>query len=353
MKIIDEILDRYVIEKNFRLEDFYNREDVLMFDIETTGLSKNNSFIYLIGLNYYKDGDYHITLLFNDDGISESEILYYFMDFITNYKVLMHFNGDGFDIPFVSGRIDELNRRNGEAIVNNFHLVKSVDLLKLVRPFKKALGLPNIKQKTVEKYLGINRIDMYDGGQMIAVYMNYLSMRRYAENGYEENGLHERVDGLKQLFIQHNRDDMEGMYHLTSIFAIKALSEGRHEALSYSIEGNEELKLKIDATLSSSLPVKIESEYEGIRLKAEGDKASLEIPILIDTLRFYFTDSRSGYAEESGFFVRKPKDCELAAYRAKPRDRVLYMRLDDSILGSETAKAAYYKSVIYHMLRWK
>ena len=53
------------------------------------------------------------------------------------------------------------------------------------------------------------------------------------------------------------------------------------------------------------------------------------------------------------FFVRKPKDCELAAYRAKPRDRELYMRLDDSILGSETAKAAYYKSVIYHMLRWK
>ena len=57
-------------------------DDILYFDIETTGLSASRSDLYLIGLGFY-DGDHFKTLfLFNDDGCSEPEILAEFADHI-------------------------------------------------------------------------------------------------------------------------------------------------------------------------------------------------------------------------------------------------------------------------------
>ena len=62
-------------------------------------------------------------------------------------------------------------------------MILSFDLMKCIKPYKFALGLPNIKQKTIEKYLGIDRVDMYNGGQLIDVYLEYLSMKNEKNQG--------------------------------------------------------------------------------------------------------------------------------------------------------------------------
>ncbi len=361
MQIIDEKVDKSIIEQNIRISDYYDPNTFLMFDIETTGLSAANSFIYLIGMNHYKDGDWHITLLFNDDGISETEILLYFMDFIKDYKVLAHFNGDNFDIPFVKKRIDFLNRSGSEVIVDNFHLLKSVDILKLVRPYKKALGLVNIKQKTLERFLGINRIDMYDGGQMIGVYKNYLALK-----GMEKSSgiIDKRTDEMKSLFIQHNRDDMEGMFHLSRFFAIKAMSYGENEGIGCSIEKTDDgslcfvFNIKLRSEMNELPDIKSEIKnssgdiFELILRFSEGC-AFLKIPVYIGTLRYYYSGSKKSYSEKSGFYIIQPKKQILAAYKETPKDKISYLLLDDTFLGNSKTVEEYYKEMIYQIMCWK
>ena len=364
MQIIDEIVGKNILDKLCRIEDFYAPEDFVMFDIETTGLSAERAFIYLIGINHYKDGEWHITLYFNDDGISESEILENFMDFIKDKKVLAHFNGDNFDIPFVSKRIDILNMKSSAAIANNFHLLESVDLLKIVRPYKNSLGLPNIRQKTVERYLGINRIDMYDGGQMIGVYLNYLSLfksldrydlnpERYRDLVRRED-IEQKIEDQKSLFIQHNRDDMEGMFHLTSILAVRALSRGENESIKCSFEEvSGRLYLIMNAHLKYRLPGHIDSPFKGVSLLAEDYDAYLRIPVQMDTLRYYYGGTKKSFSEKSGFFIKQPKESVTAEYKEAPKDKESYLLLDDQFLGNEELIQKYFKGMMYHMLYWK
>lgn len=57
------------------------------------------------------------------------------------------------------------------------------------------------KQKDWEQFLGLNREDKYDGGQLIAVYKDYLMSK-------DEDLLHN--------LLLHNEDDLLGMKYLHS-----------------------------------------------------------------------------------------------------------------------------------------
>ena len=111
-------------------------------------------------------------------------------------------------VPFVKKRLEYINRRLGKNIPDNLEGITKLDLYKMIRPFKTALGLSNLKQKTIERFVGINRIDQMNGGELINVYFNYLG---------------DRSQKLRTLLLQHNRDDMEGMFYLIEIFALKKL----------------------------------------------------------------------------------------------------------------------------------
>ena len=57
------------------LEQFYTSEDLLVFDIETTGFTAEHTALYLIGCAYYKNRQWNICQWFNQDGRSEADIL--------------------------------------------------------------------------------------------------------------------------------------------------------------------------------------------------------------------------------------------------------------------------------------
>ena len=66
------------------------------------------------------------------------------------------------------------------------------------------MGLENLKQKSIEQFLGIAREDKYNGGQLIEVYGEYLQT-------------HSEL--LKHLLILHNEDDLKGMPQILPILA--------------------------------------------------------------------------------------------------------------------------------------
>ena len=75
-----------------RLYDFdedYGDKKILYFDIETTGFSRENNHIYLIGAAYKNaDGSFNIIQWFDDTGKDEIKILLLFREFLKNFDVV-------------------------------------------------------------------------------------------------------------------------------------------------------------------------------------------------------------------------------------------------------------------------
>ena len=150
------------------LKEHYTLSEVLFFDIETTGFSAKTSYLYLIGCLYFQEGAPKIKQWFAETPSDEPVLLFEFFEFLKNFKYLIHYNGNGFDIPYLMQKCAHYN------LSYNFESIKSVDLYKILSPFKSLLKLENLKQKTVENYLGISRKDVYNGGELISVYLEYI-----------------------------------------------------------------------------------------------------------------------------------------------------------------------------------
>ena len=170
------------IEKTFPgtiaypLERLGDPEKLVFFDIETTGFSADYNTVYLIGC-IWPEGD-HLRFIqwFADTKAAEADVLTAFFYFIKDFRTLVHFNGDMFDIPFVTRRAKALK------LTPAFDSVESVDIFRRIKPFKKLLGLPDMKQKTIERFLKIGRKDLYNGGELIEVYLDYLRTHDQKKN---------------------------------------------------------------------------------------------------------------------------------------------------------------------------
>ncbi|MBQ1377770.1 MAG: ribonuclease H-like domain-containing protein, partial [Lachnospiraceae bacterium] len=81
---------------------FEDPEKVLFFDIETTGLSASDSAVYLIGCLYYKEGSWHFSQFLTESLSDELPVLKAFFQLAEAFDTLVHFNGDAFDIRFLS-----------------------------------------------------------------------------------------------------------------------------------------------------------------------------------------------------------------------------------------------------------
>ena len=84
-----------------------DEKEILFIDIETTGLSPKDSEIYMIGAAFCDGAGWQIRQLFAEDPSREEEVLSAFSDFCRHYKVLLHYNGDRFDIPFLQNNNKE------------------------------------------------------------------------------------------------------------------------------------------------------------------------------------------------------------------------------------------------------
>ena len=80
-------------------------EQLLFFDIETTGFSASSTTLYLIGCAFYKNNSWHLLQLLNDDKESELELLTAFCNLSKQFTTLIHYNGEGFDLPYLDKNV--------------------------------------------------------------------------------------------------------------------------------------------------------------------------------------------------------------------------------------------------------
>ncbi|MGN9165241.1 ribonuclease H-like domain-containing protein [Tissierellaceae bacterium HCP3S3_D8] len=173
-------------------------KDICFLDIETTGLSRYRDIIYLVGILSYDscEKSWVLSQLFIDNSEDEKELLVKTMDILSDFNMILNYNGDSFDIPFINYRL----KLNGLDL--QISKQRSIDIYSIIRKNRYLFELPNLKLKTIEKFLGIYREDMFSGKDCIGFYKDYVI----------NNDL-----SLKERILKHNYDDL---YYLMDIIKI-------------------------------------------------------------------------------------------------------------------------------------
>lgn len=274
------------IEKCLELPQLYplsrigEPEQLLFFDIETTGLSADSSNLYLIGCIFYRNHAWRLIQWFADTVDSERQLLLSFFEYAKSFSCLIHFNGDSFDIPYLQKRCAALGLDLG------FSDMASLDIYKKIKPFKKLLGLENLKQKTIEKFLGIHREDRFSGGQLIEVYENYLFSKSQE---------------LYRLLILHNEEDLKGMPAILPIlsypdfFRLPAAPAGWKKTSVTDAFGHEELQLCLFYSSPVTLPSPVEAEVPPFTLEADNNRLCLKIPLIYGEMKRFYPDYKDYY----------------------------------------------------------
>lgn len=181
------------------LLSYFDPEDLLFLDIETTGLWASQP-LFLIGLLYRKNGRISISQFLARHYREEKAVLAAANDLIQDFKVVVSFNGKRFDIPYIYGR--SIEHRLFYSYPHH-----QVDLLYHARRRCRD-SLPNCRLVTLEEHLlNMRREDDIPGYLIPAVY------HRFAQK---------QEAGLIQPVIEHNKLDLLAMAKLLGLLVAQA-----------------------------------------------------------------------------------------------------------------------------------
>ena len=336
----------------------FDAEDTIIFDIETTGFSALSCNIYLIGAIYFEKNSFYISQWFADETDDEKDVLSAFLDKAYNYRNIMHFNGTTFDIPFIKKRCDKLH------IEEKINELNSVDIYKMVQKFRKPLNLGSTKQKVIESFLGIDREDKYNGGQLIEIYKQYLK---------------DKDEEKYKLLILHNYEDMLGMPEILNIFKFDKIKDT--SPLDISAEASPDGYFVLTALYDVVFPAEFSHRGDGFYLVCHKNKIKVKIDITIGVMKHFFENYRDYFylpledmaihksvaiyvdknfrtkATKDNCYVRKessfipcfsPHNHEV--FKHQP-DGEKYMEYNDELLNDEVFLKDYYFTIINELFK--
>ena len=161
------VLERYC-SKTFEL--YFKDSSICVLDIETTGISPETSHFVLGSLLSFDEGGKALLRQYFAEGLSEEKaLLVEYMEDAARFDVVLTYNGKGFDMPYLFSRMKKLGL-DIDAAPYNLDLYLVLNGYSPLRKF-----LPNLRQKTVEDFMGFwhLRKDKISGSQMPALYPKY------------------------------------------------------------------------------------------------------------------------------------------------------------------------------------
>lgn len=197
MKHITKHFDENIYTSSL-LDFYFSGMNIAVLDIETTGLDPSRNKFILGGLFDLQKGDMH--QLFAESRSEEKETLEKFYELMSDFDMVITYNGKHFDMPFIARRM----KAHG---ISSTLLPYNLDLYLVVNghsPIKKFV--PNLKQKTVEAYMGLwqDREDEISGAESVELY-----------NKYEKSGDPE----LEKKILLHNSDDVLQLTRLMKVLS--------------------------------------------------------------------------------------------------------------------------------------
>lgn len=288
-------------------------EDTLFFDIETTGFSPANTQLYLIGCAKRHGDQMMIEQYFAESKDDEPTIISAFLKLLDDYQTIITFNGIGFDIPYIKAKCDTYQLKE------YFADKDYIDLFKIVSSLKFLLKLPNYKQKTIETFLGIEREDTFDGGQLVNVYHEYV--RRPSE--------------YQMYFLkQHNYEDVLGMLDLLPILSYSNFLKGGYTLTSVEsnvytdYEGTAQKELIFSLKNDIPIPKRVSYGLGEFYLTCNGDDSKLSVRLHDGELKYFFENYKDYYylPKEDVAVHKDVAESVDKAYRKKATASTCYTR---------------------------
>nr|MCR4611934.1 ribonuclease H-like domain-containing protein [Lachnospiraceae bacterium] len=272
----------------------YVDSNTCLLDIETTGFNRKTCHIYMIGLarkcsfdseydsinpTYDSTVDsefenaFEITLLFSEDETEEKDILQEFLNYSKDIKSFITFNGLSFDFPFIKSRMELYG------IPYNFLEFNHIDIFKCCKNLKELLKLENCKQKTIERFLGINREDIYSGGELINQYKSYSKTK---DPIYYHN------------LITHNLEDVRGMIDLLVILRYTKINSliDKNSSARIDVE-KDKSSIKVSINLICTLPNRFVIKSEFYYIVFENDKIKILLSPTDAEMKYFLVDNKN------------------------------------------------------------
>lgn len=248
-----------------------NQKDSLFFDIETTGLFWKRSHLYLIGAIYFENGKWFQHQLFLDRPSEEIGLLQEFATICRNKYRIIHYNGNGFDLPYLQ------HKYNFYQLENPMESMDSLDLYRKAKPFQNLFGLNTVKQKDMERFLEISRVDTYSGKELIPVYSEFLETR-------DEN--------LLSILLQHNLEDVRGLVYLLPVLSYENICQGGFSVTRAGFAG---YTLNLELLLEQPVPRQVTASSPHFHLQLLENKGELQIYGRGGTMKHFFPDYQNYY----------------------------------------------------------
>lgn len=238
----------------------------LFYDIETTGLSRNSTFLYLIGAVVYEENNWQLYQWLAENQQDEPILLKTFSDFARHYTCTIQYNGDSFDQPYLEARC-ALHH-----LPAPFEGIPSLDLYRHLKPLKTLLKLPQMKQPDLEQFLGITEREYCDGRECIKLYRTF-SRKKDAK--------------AQDTVLGHNQEDLLGLGQIHTLLAYLSLYEGPYEITETRYDG---LNLILHLSLPQELPQRFSNGNQDFYITGGGNEARISIKTYEGRLRQYFSN---------------------------------------------------------------
>ena len=195
----------------------YNFSPVF-YDIETTGLSRKSTFLYLIGAVGIEDETWYFHQWMAESDREEETILRIFSQFLQQCDLLISYNGERFDQPYLEARYEKYG------LPSPFDHKMSLDLYLTLKPLKTLLKLPALKQPCLEEFLGIKDRIYNNGKECIQLYKDFLKKR----------------DAITaEEILGHNLEDVLGLGRIFEMLSYLCIYDSEYE-VTYA-EADEEV----------------------------------------------------------------------------------------------------------------
>ena len=210
---------------------YFGNSRICVLDIETTGLSPDNShFVMGSLLSFESENTGRLKQYFAESLSEELALLSEYINEVSKYDVIITYNGQRFDVPFLIHRGKKL-KANIDYIPFNLDIYL---LLNGYSPLRKIL--PNLKQKTIEDYMGLweHREDKITGKEFALMY-----------------------PGNRDILMLHNKDDVLQLGRLLTALEKTDFHRGMHY-LGFPV-------------ISANRKVHVQGiRFDGARLKVRG-----------------------------------------------------------------------------------
>lgn len=333
MPILQYFPDIDSVKKLSKSVSFECGDRPVFYDIETTGLSRYSTFLYLIGASVQENNNWILYQWMAETKEEESGILCEFFDFLQGATSTIQYNGRRFDQPYLEERCKKYN------LPSPFVNLPGLDLYQELKPCKELLKLERMKQPDLEEFLGITARKYCDGGECIRLYKAY---------GKKPEPV------LQDAIMGHNEEDILGLGRIFPMLAYRKLYQEGAFPLEAAQDGGEMI---IQFLLPSPVPAPVSRKGKDFYFTCEKDRGALMVSLNQGRLRQYYRNFKD-YDYIPGEDTAMPK--ALSRYMdkrlrkpARPENCYTWFPCNEAFLEDKEKQKKYLDSTLPCLLRLK